>query len=88
MMEMQAEINRWRERADQAEQSKVSMIVEIKDKQAQEIKREVESNRRDFNEREDQYQYQIRSLKKIVDEKQSLQTVVKNRVEKIRTEKD
>ena len=29
------------------------MVVEIKDKQAQEVKREVESNRREFNERED-----------------------------------
>jgi hypothetical protein len=29
------------------------MVVEIKDKQAMEVKREVESNRREFNERED-----------------------------------
>ena len=34
MVEMQEEINRWRDRADQAEQTKLAIVMEIKDKQA------------------------------------------------------
>ena len=52
------------------------------------VKREVDAGKREVADKEDQYQQQIRQLKKIVHEKETVENVVTGRVEKVRQEKD
>ena len=44
--------------------------------------------KKDFEDRDDQYRFEIRQLKKMLHEKEAVETIVTNRVEKIRKEKD
>lgn len=44
--------------------------------------------RKDYAEREESYQFQIRQLKKTITEKENIEGVISNRVEKVRQEKD
>lgn len=52
------------------------------------IKRESQLAKKDFEDREDQYKFDLRQLKKILHEKEAVETIVTGRVEKIRREKD
>ena len=52
------------------------------------VKREIQAGKREAAEKEDHYQQQIRQLKKIVHEKETVENVVTGRVEKVRQEKD
>ena len=52
------------------------------------VKKEHDITRRDFGEREEQYQFQIRQLKKALHEKQTVEDVVNGRVDKVRKDKD
>lgn len=51
-------------------------------------KREIQGMRKDYAEREESYQFQIRQLKKTITEKENIEGVISNRVEKVRQEKD
>ena len=52
------------------------------------VKKEIEFSKREFSEKEEDYQFQIRQLKKTVHEKETVENVVGLRVEKVRKEKD
>ena len=52
------------------------------------IKKEHDITKRDFGEREEQYLFQIRQLKKALHEKETVEDVVNGRVEKVRKDKD
>lgn len=44
--------------------------------------------KKEFAEKEEGYQFQIRQLKKNIAEKENIEGVITSRVEKVRTEKD
>lgn len=52
------------------------------------IKKEHDITKRDYGEREEQYLFQIRQLKKALHEKETVEDVVNGRVEKVRKDKD
>lgn len=52
------------------------------------VKREQEMNKREFAEREEEYQFKIRQMGKVIHEKETVENVVHNKVSKIRQEKD
>jgi hypothetical protein len=47
-------------------------------------KREMEGLRKEFLEKEEGYQFQIRQLKKTLSEKENIEGVIQGRVEKVR----
>ena len=52
------------------------------------VKKEHDIMKRDFAQRDEQYQFQIRQLKKALHEKETVEEVVNSRVDKVRKEKD
>ena len=52
------------------------------------IKKEHDITKMDYGEREEQYLFQIRQLKKALHEKETVEDVVNGRVEKVRKDKD
>lgn len=62
--------------------------MEAQEKNDSNQKRQLEFLKKDFSEREESLQFQIRQLKKTIHEKENIEIVVSSRVDKIRTEKD
>lgn len=52
------------------------------------VKREHQVTKRQFAEKEEGYQFQIRQLRKTVHEKETVEGLVANKVAKVREEKD
>ena len=63
-------------------------MLEGREKAELNQKREVEGLKKEFAEKEEGYQFQIRQLKKTISEKQNIEAVIASRVEKVRNEKD
>ena len=78
------EIEKWTLKAEENEVRRVSEIAEQRARCEEAIKREALIAKKDFEDRDDQYRFEIRQLKKMLHEKEAVETIVTNRVEKIR----
>ena len=65
-MELQREVQRWKEKAEEAEEKRIAFMMENREKADLNQKREVEGLKKEFAEKEQGYQFQIRQLKKTV----------------------
>ena len=85
---LQDEIDKWKTKSEDAEDRRITEVQEIKDRCEDILRREQDIMKRNFAEKEENYQFQIRQLKKIVHEKETVENVVSNKVAKVREEKD
>ena len=83
-LELQREIERWKAKHEEAEEKRISFMLENREKLDLNQKREMEGIRKEFAEKEEGYQFQIRQLKKTLSEKENIETVINSRVEMVR----
>lgn len=63
-------------------------MMEHREKSDLNQKRELEGIKRQFAEKEEGYQFQLRQLKKTLSEKENIEGIISSRVQKVRNEKD
>ncbi len=87
-LELQRETEKWKVKAEEAEEKRIAFLLESREKADLNQKRELEGARKEFAEKEESYQFQIRQLKKTISEKENIEAVIGSRVEKVRSEKE
>jgi hypothetical protein len=87
-LELQRETEKWKIKAEEAEEKRIAFLLESREKADLNQKRELEGARKEFIEKEESYQFQIRQLKKTISEKENIEAVIGSRVEKVRSEKE